>query len=113
MPCDAEDTDGARASQTVTYKVVSGPPNTILRTHPKKTVKTERKKAKVKSSFSASVAGAKFKCKLDRRAFAPCTSPKTYKVGLGKHTFSVEALAGGKADPTPAKFGFKVKRRGR
>ena len=52
-----------------------------------------------------------FECKLDKGAFAPCTSPKTYKVKPGKHTFSVEALSAAGTDPTPATFSFKVKKK--
>ena len=89
----------------------ASPPDTILGSHPKKTVKTKKKKAKVKFSFSSDVAGATFQCKLDKGAFAPCTSPKTYKVKPGRHTFSVEAVAPGGTDATPATFSFKVKKK--
>ena len=60
-------------------------------------------------TFSASVAGATFSCKLDGKPKATCRSPKTYKkLKPGKHTFKVWATAGGKTDPTPAKFSWKV-----
>ncbi|HET7485217.1 MAG TPA: hypothetical protein VFJ64_07545 [Solirubrobacterales bacterium] len=86
-------------------------PNTVLGFHPPKTLKTKKKKAKVKFTFSSSVAGASFKCKLDKGSFAPCRSPKVYKVKPGKHKFSVEAVGAGGADPTPATFSFKVKKK--
>jgi hypothetical protein len=57
------------------------------------------------------VAGATFQCKLDKGSFAPCISPKTYKVKKGKHTFSVEAVGPAGTDPTPATFSFKVKKK--
>ena len=133
---EAEDTDGGKATQTVTYTVatiVACPvdiqqqaaqadeacpelphkqlprPNTILDSHPKKTTKTTTKKVKVRFSFSSDPTGATFKCKLDKGAFAPCASPKTFKVKPGKHTFSVEAVNSAGTDPTPATFAFKVK----
>jgi hypothetical protein len=89
------------------------PPNadTILGFHPSKTIKTDKKKVKVKFTFSSSVAEASFNCKLDKGAFAPCTSPKTYKVKLGQHKFSVETILAGVADPSPAIFPFKVKKK--
>ncbi|HEY1356028.1 MAG TPA: hypothetical protein VGF09_06905, partial [Solirubrobacterales bacterium] len=65
----------------------------------------------VKFSFSSDVAGATFQCKLDKGSFAPCASPKTYKVKKGKHTFSVEAVGPGGTDATPATFSFKVKKK--
>ena len=86
-------------------------PNTKLGSHPAKVVKTKKKKVKVKFGFSSNVAGATFRCKLDKGSFAPCTSPKSYRVKPGKHKFSVQALNGGVADPTPASFGFKVVRK--
>jgi len=107
----AEDSLGGKTSRTATYTVLAlPPPNTVLGSHPKKTIKTKKKKVKVKFSFSSDVAGATFKCKLDKAAFEPCTSPKTYKVKLGKHTFSVEAVSGA-TDQTPATFSFKVKKK--
>jgi hypothetical protein len=116
---EAEDNAGGTSSQTVKYTVLSpapppppGPtePNTILGSHPAKKIKTTKKKVKVKFSFSSDLAGATFKCKLDKAAFAPCTSPKSYKVKAGKHKFSVEATKSGLTDPTPATFKFKVVR---
>ncbi|HEY8082625.1 MAG TPA: glycine-rich protein [Solirubrobacterales bacterium] len=101
----------------ITYTLPSAPttsppqPNTKLGAHPKKTVKTKKAKAKVKFGFSSNVAGASFKCKLDKGAFAACKSPKTYKVKPGKHKFSVKATKAGVTDPTPAAFSFTVKKK--
>jgi len=125
----AEDSEGGTSSKTVKYSVLapapsasapsSSPPppsgsggsplpDTVLGSHPAKKIKTRAKKVKVKFSFTASVPGATFKCKLDKGAFAPCGSPKSYKVKAGKHKFSVEAVNGGLVDSTPATFSFKV-----
>jgi hypothetical protein len=124
LTVEAEDAVEGTSSASVTYTVVAPPapapktsnppptpPDTTITGHPKKTVKTKKKKAKVKFSFSSEVAGATFECKLDKGSFAPCTSPKTYKVKKGKHTFSVEAVAPGGTDPSPATFSFKVKKK--
>ncbi len=118
---EAEDSIGGTTTRSVHYTVAAasgGPPppappavpDTMLGSHPKKTVKTKKKKATVKFSFSSDVAGATFQCKLDKGAFAPCTSPKTYKVKPGKHTFSVEAVGSAGTDATPSTFSFKVKK---
>lgn len=114
---NAEDNGGGTNSVTVKYTVVSpapppppSAPDTILGSHPPKKIKTTKKKVKVKFTFSSSTAGATFQCKLDKAAFAPCTSPKRYKVKAGKHKFSVEAVKAGVTDPTPATFKFKVVR---
>ncbi|HEX6602151.1 MAG TPA: PQQ-dependent sugar dehydrogenase, partial [Solirubrobacterales bacterium] len=60
-------------------------------------------------SFSSTVAGAGFRCKLDGKPARACRSPKTYrKLKPGRHTFRVWATAGVLTDPTPAKFSWKV-----
>lgn len=60
--------------------------------------------------FKSEPAGAKFECKLDRKKFKPCSSPKAYKgLASGKHTFRVRAVsAAGLADDSPAKRSFRV-----
>jgi hypothetical protein len=85
--------------------------DTLLGPHPKKRIKTPKKRVKVTFGFSSTVAGATFECKLDRGRFTPCTSPATYRVKPGTHSFSVIAVDAGGADPTPASFRFKVKRK--
>ena len=54
--------------------------------------------------------GATFLCKLDRKPFRACKSPKTYRhLKPGKHRFQVEALdSTGNLDPTPAVRAFKL-----
>jgi hypothetical protein len=130
---NAEDNAGGTSSKAVAYTVLAptpptpsgssgssespgppspskSPPDTVLGSHPPKKVKTTKKKAKVKFTFSSATAGATFECKVDKKAYAPCASPKTYKLKPGKHTFSVAAASGGLSDPTPASFAFKVVR---
>lgn len=82
-------------------------PNTKIGRHPP--AKTAKNKATF--SFSSTVAGSKFSCKLDGKPKAACKSPKTYKkLKPGKHTLKVWATANGKTDPTPARFSWKVLR---
>jgi hypothetical protein len=118
---EAEDIDKGTDSETVAYNVVAPEqnqkttpppaPNTILGAHPKATIKTKKKKVKVKFGFSSDIAGSTFECKLDKGAYAPCASPKAYKVKLGSHVFNVRAKSAGVVDPTPATFRFKVKKK--
>jgi glucose/arabinose dehydrogenase len=80
-------------------------PDTKLGRHP--TARTAKTTATF--TFSASVAGATFTCKLDGKPKAACRSPKAYKkLKPGRHTFKVWATAGVLTDPTPAKFSWKV-----
>jgi hypothetical protein len=64
----------------------------------------------VKFKFSSSDAGSTFECKLDKKPFKRCKSPKKYKkLKPGKHVFKVRAVdKAGNVDPTPAKKKFKV-----
>jgi hypothetical protein len=64
----------------------------------------------VKFRFVSSEPGSTFQCKLDRRKFKPCRSPKKYKrLKPGKHIFEVRAIdAAGNKDKTPAKRKFRV-----
>jgi hypothetical protein len=93
------------ASRSFTVDI-TGPVATIVKGPKKKTSKT-----KAKFTFSASEAGSSFECKLDKKAFEPCTSPEKVKVKKGKHRFEVRAT-----DPVgnvgePAKRSWKVKKK--
>jgi hypothetical protein len=61
--------------------------------------------------FTSTEAGVSFECKLDKESFAPCTSPSTYVVNRGRHSFQVRAKdANGNVDATPAKGSWRVKK---
>ena len=73
--------------------------------------KVRKRKHKATFTFGSSDPAASFVCKLDKAAFAPCTSPVTYKrLRKGRHAFTVDAVNAGGADPSPATFKFKLKR---
>jgi hypothetical protein len=80
---------------------------TTIDAHPGKLIETSKEKVRVKFRFSANRTGASFLCKLDGNPFAPCLSPKRYRVEPGQHTFKVKAVG----DPTPAVFSLRVKRK--
>jgi hypothetical protein len=79
---------------------------------------TQTKKSTVKYSFTSTVAGSTFECRLkgkgvktvQDKTFQPCTSPKKYKkLAPGKYTFLVRAIStAGTVDATPAKVKLKV-----
>ncbi|MET0559821.1 MAG: hypothetical protein ABW065_14325 [Solirubrobacterales bacterium] len=88
------------------------PPRTKLDRHPAKLLKTTGRTRRVSFRFTASERGSSFRCKIDRRPLRPCTSPRTYRVALGRHAFRVAAVdAAGNVDPTPAAFKFHLIRR--
>jgi CSLREA domain-containing protein len=86
-------------------KSKGGVPETTITKGPKGKIHSTTAKFK----FSSNEKGAKFECKLDRKPFKSCKSPKTYKkLKPGKHVFKVRAVKGKQVDPTPAKRKFKV-----
>ena len=77
------------------------PPETTLKG--KKKIETDTSSAKVKFKFRSDEEGATFECRLDAKKFKPCTSPKSVKVKLGTHVFTVQAIdAAGNVDPSSA-----------
>jgi hypothetical protein len=81
-------------------------PETMITSAPK--AKTHATTAKFR--FTSDMPGSTFVCKLDKKPFKPCRSPKQYK-GLkpGKHVFKVQATdTEGRVDPVPAKVKFRV-----
>jgi hypothetical protein len=88
---------------------LTAPQTTIDKAPPRRT-----RKRLARFRFSSNEAGSRFECKLDRRRFAPCTSPFKRRVKRVKHTFSVRAIdAAGNIDPTPAQRRWRVLRRKR
>jgi hypothetical protein len=103
-------------------KVTEKPvPDTLLGKHPKKVVKTAGAKASVKFTFSSTVPGSTFQCKLIKPAvgkkkkkpkavFVGCRSPKVLRLAPGKYRFAVRAVADGVIDGTPVESTFRVVR---
>jgi hypothetical protein len=70
-------------------------------------------KRTVKVTFHSTESGSNFECSLDRRAFAPCSSPLRIRATAGRrHRVEVRAIdAAGNIDPTPAVVGWRVRAR--
>lgn len=74
-------------------------------------VKATIRKRSAKFRFEGSADGESlsFECKLDKRPFRACTSPKSYKkLKRGKHRFAVRAVGLSASDPTPAVRKFRI-----
>lgn len=93
------------ASTHRTCRDTDPPQTTIIKGAPNKTKKTT-----VKFKFRSDEAGSSFECKLDKKRWRGCSSPKKVKrLDAGKHTFKVRATdVAGNVDPRPAKDRFKV-----
>lgn len=89
----------------------SPPPNTTILKHPPKLVRTRGRTARIVFRFGSDQPGATFVCKIDKRSFRPCGARLARRFGLRRHVLEVKAVGStGLADPTPAVFGFRVKR---
>ena len=80
------------------------PPETAIRK-----LKVKGETAKVK--FRSDEQGSTFECKLDKRKFKRCRSPRRLKnLDDGRHKFKVRAIdPAGNPDPSPAKRRFEVR----
>lgn len=74
-------------------------------------VKSAKRLAKLGFTGSGGHGARHFLCKIDKKRFAACTSPKTYRhMKVGRHTFKVKAVdSTGRADPTPAAKTFRIR----
>ena len=110
---------GSGATVSITVSCVDEPtqpdraaPATTITGRPKPVVRSSREWVSILFRFTSSEHGSRFVCKLDRRAFAPCASPRRYRLRRGDHHFQVAAIdASGNRDASPAKYSFRVTRR--
>lgn len=103
------------AAPGIRVDVVSGdrtPPNTRIVSGPPRV--TFKRLAKFR--FAATEAQSRFQCKVDKSRWRGCRNPFKRKVAAGKHpgrkhVFKVRAIDRfGNVDPTPARFGWRVKK---
>ena len=60
-------------------------------------------------TFTASLAGSTFECKLDSGAWAACTSPRSLTaLATGAHKFQVRAVKGTAKDSSPASYSWTI-----
>jgi hypothetical protein len=94
---------GSTATVAVTVTCVA--PNTSVLKKPPKV--TRRRQAKFR--FGSTESGSTFLCKLDRKPYRRCTSPRTFTVRPGRHRLQVRAIdAAGTPDPTAARYRWRV-----
>ena len=76
--------------------------------HPRRVLRIAGRRTRVRFRFRAIGQAHGFLCKLDRRRFSRCRSPKRYRVGIGRHAFRVKAQDPGGIDQTATVFRFRV-----
>lgn len=87
-------------------------PQTRITGHPPARIWTKRATRQVSFRFAANERRVSFRCRLDRKPFRPCGSPRAYRVRVGRHVVRVYAIdVAGNRDRTPATFSFRVRRR--
>ena len=104
---DVSGNTGAAASRSFTVAVPdTDPPETEITKGPPN--RTEKERARFK--FRADEPGSTFRCKIDKKPFKPCASPRRYRrLDEAKHKFLVRATdPAGNTDPTPDKDKWKV-----
>jgi len=69
-----------------------GRPDVRITWHPLRRTKPRGRRTQVTFRFRAIGRARRFKCKLDRRRFRPCRSPRRYRLSRGKHVFRVFAI---------------------
>jgi Ca2+-binding RTX toxin-like protein len=88
------------------------PPQGKITKRPPRILTIAGRRKKVVFRFTSTERGSHFRCKLDHKPYRACRSPRSYTVGLGAHSVAIVAIdAAGNADPTPARFAFRVRRR--
>jgi hypothetical protein len=96
--------DGPTAGAANADTAATPPPTVKLGGH-----RVDAAKGTATFRFSSSTAGAKFRCKVDKKSYKACSSPYLVK-GLkpGKHRFEVVAGYDGKLGKAPAVVNFTV-----
>jgi subtilisin family serine protease len=107
------DRAGRKASASVAFAIDTRPPRTIIAKHPRKLIRTHRRRARGSFRFRSTEAGATFVCKVDRGLLRFCGRRFSRRFGAGRHTLQVRARdRAGNVDRSPAVFHFRVKRVG-
>lgn len=87
-------------------------PQTRILRRPARVLFTAGRRRAVAVAFAANESGSTFRCKVDRKPFRPCRSPRVYRLKPGRHAFRVFAIdRAGNRDRTPALIRLRVRRR--
>lgn len=84
-------------------------PRTRLLHRPATRVYTRHRWRRVAFALGSNEAGSRFRCRIDRRPFRPCRSPRAFNLRLGRHAFRAYAVdPAGNRDPTPVVYRFRI-----
>lgn len=110
----AVDRAGRSANSGVAmFRVDTRAPRTRIAKHPRRLVRTHRRKVRLRFRIRANEPDVVFVCKFDRGLLRFCPPRFSRRFGAGRHVVVVRARdAAGNVDRTPAVFHFRVKRLG-
>jgi hypothetical protein len=107
------DLAGRSASSGTAFAIDTRAPRTRIARHPRKLVRTHRRKVRETFRFASNDRSAIFVCKIDRGLLRFCGRRIARRFGEGKHVVLVRASdRAGNVDRTPALFHFRVERLG-
>jgi hypothetical protein len=107
------DLAGRAASAVAGFEIDTRRPRTRIAKHPRKLIRTHRRKVRARFRFRSSEPGSTFVCKVDRGLLRFCKPRSVFRVADGRHVVRVRARdRAGNVDATPAVFRFRVKRLG-
>jgi subtilisin family serine protease len=107
------DLGGRTGGGSVSFRIDGTAPQTSIAAHPRKVVRTHRRRVKAAFRFSSNEGDVTFSCAVDREAARVCPPRFSRRYALGKHVVRVNAQdAAGNLDTTAAVFRFRVKRAG-
>jgi len=86
----------------------AAPPRVRLLSRPAKIVRLKTGPHRVVFRFRATTPGAVFECRMDGGPLRDCRSPRSYRVGAGKHAFAVRAAVPGRRAGPATRFSFRV-----
>jgi acetyl esterase/lipase len=85
--------DSVAAARPAGVKITRRPSKkVIVRVRHHRRGKHAKVRRKVTFKFKGTGRSSGFQCRIDRKSFRKCHSPRTYRLGPGKHTFRVRAL---------------------
>ncbi|HET9593497.1 MAG TPA: S8 family serine peptidase [Solirubrobacterales bacterium] len=101
---------GGSSGSTSPESAARAAPQTTLRKHPRKLVRTRSRTVRAVFAFGSDQAGSGFLCQVDGGRVHSCGERLVRRFRLGAHTVAVRAVdSAGVADATPAVFRFRVK----
>lgn len=107
----ATDAAGRSGSATATFKVDTKAPSARFARHPRKLVRTPKKRVRLSFRFAAGEKGSTFRCRVDKGRLHACAAKLSRTFTAGRHAVAVAAVDAAGNIGKPAVFRFRVERK--